>query len=321
MKLLRLIPILILMTSGLVPLRAEVVDGIVAIINNTVITRQQVQDFAAPAIDSLRRTYADDQSAYDAQLNSALTNSLELLIERALILHDFDVEGYHLPDSYVDQMVNDRIRERFGDRVTLTKSLEAQGETYAQFREDVRDQYIESALRAKNVSQEVIISPFQMENYYHSHQNDFKVEDQIKLRMIVLKKTSSDDTNTVALGREIITEIKNGATFAQMASVYSQGSQQKEAGEWGWIERSTLRPELAQAALPLQPGQISGVIDTPDTCYIMLVEDKRAAHVKTLNEVRDSIENTLRAQEEARLDRQWIDSLKKKTFILYYPSY
>ncbi|HEY1663977.1 MAG TPA: peptidylprolyl isomerase [Verrucomicrobiae bacterium] len=319
MKLLRLIPILILMTGGVVPLRAEVVDGVVAIINDKVITRQQVQDFAAPAIDSLRRTYADNQMAYETQLNSALTNSLELLIERDLILHDFDVEGYHLPDSVVDQLVDERIRERFGDRVSLTKTLVAQGETYAQFREDVRDQYIESALRAKNVSQEVIISPFQMENYYVSHQNDFKVEDQIKLRMIVLKKSSSDDTNTAALAREIISEIKNGATFAQMASVYSQGSQKKDAGEWGWIERSSLRPELAQAALPLQAGQISDVIDTPDTCYVMLVEDKRVAHVKTLNEVRDSIESTLRAQEEARLERQWIDSLKKKTFIRIFP--
>lgn len=319
MKLLRLIPILILMSGGIVPLRAEMVDGVVAVINDKVITRQQVQDFAAPAIDSLRRTYADDQEAFDAQLNSALTNSLELLIERDLILHDFDVEGYRLPDSVVDELVADRIRERFGDRVTLTKTLQAEGETYEQFREDVRDQYIESALRAKNVAQEVIISPFQVENYYSAHQNDFKVADQIKLRMIVLKKDSPDDTNTPALGREIIAEIKNGASFAQMASVYSQGSQQKDAGEWGWIERSTLRPELAQAALPLQTGQVSDVIDTPDACYIMLVEDKRAAHVKTLNEVRDDVEKTLRAQEEARLERQWIDSLKKKTFILIYP--
>src|SRR5580700_2912909 len=99
MKLLRLIPILILMSGGIVPLRAEMVDGVVAVINDKVITRQQVQAFAAPAIDSLRRTYADDQEAFDAQLNSALTNSLELLIERDLILHDFDVEGYQLPDS------------------------------------------------------------------------------------------------------------------------------------------------------------------------------------------------------------------------------
>jgi parvulin-like peptidyl-prolyl isomerase len=319
MKLFRFVLIIVLVLAGVAPSRAEMVDGVVAVINDKVITRQQVQEFAAPAIESLHNAYGSDQEAYDTQLNSALTNSLELLIERDLILHDFDVEGYHLPDSVVDELVDDRVRERFGDRVTLTKTLQAEGETYEQFREDIRDQYIESALRSKNVSQEVIISPFQVENYYAAHQADFKVEDQIKLRMIVLKKTDPDDTNTVALGHEIITQINNGATFAQMASVYSQGSQQKEAGEWGWIERSSLRPELAQAALPLQSGQLSDVIDTPDSCYIMLVEDKRLAHVKALNDVRDEIEKTLRSQEEARLERQWIDSLKKKTFIRIFP--
>ncbi len=319
MKLSRFILVLALALAAAAPARANIVDGIVAVINNTVITRQQLQDFAKPAIDALNRTYADDPAAFDAHLNSVLTNSLELLIERELIMTDFNVEGYRLPDSVVDELVQDRIRELGDDQVSLIKSLQAEDETYAQFREDVRDQYIEAALRDKNVAQEVIISPFQVENYYHAHLDDFKVEDEIKLRMIVLKKSSPDDTNTPALGSEIITEIKNGATFAQMASVYSQGSQQQEAGEWGWIERSTLRSELADAALPLRPGQMSGVIDTSDSCYIMLVEDKRPAHVKSLNEVRDDIEKTLGAQERARLERQWIDSLKKKTFIEIFP--
>ena len=128
MKLFRFIPIFFLL-AGCLPLRADPVDGIVAVINDTVITSQQVQEFAKPAIESLANTYGDNQTAYDAQYNSILTNSLELLIERDLILHDFDVEGYHLPDSYVvDELVDERIRERYmGDRVTLIKDLQSPG--------------------------------------------------------------------------------------------------------------------------------------------------------------------------------------------------
>ena len=51
-------------------------------------------------------------------------------------------------------------------------------------------------MRSKNVSQEIVISPYKIENYYLAHQDDFKVGDQIKLRMIVLNKSSGDDTNT-----------------------------------------------------------------------------------------------------------------------------
>jgi hypothetical protein len=50
----------------------------------------------------------------------------------------------------------------------------------------------------------------------------------------------------------------------------------------------------------------------------MLVEDKLAAHAKPLTEVRNDIEKTLRVQEQAKLQTQWIEGLKKKTFIRYF---
>jgi hypothetical protein len=51
----------------------------------------------------------------------------------------------------------------------------------------------------------------------------------------------------------------------------------------------------------------------------MLVEQTRPAHVKPLNEVRDEIEATLRAQQRKQLEEQWIDRLKQKTFVLKFP--
>jgi parvulin-like peptidyl-prolyl isomerase len=300
------------------PLRAELADGVKAVVNDTVVTYSQVEEFTAPAADALRRQYADEPDLFQQKLNDALGDSLEQLVERQLILRSFDTEGYQLPESVVDQLVQDRIRERFGDRVTFIKTLQAQGMTVEQFRKDVRDQYIVTALRQKNVSSEIVISPFKVETYYKAHQDDFKMEDQIKLRMIVLNKTAPDDTNTLQRATEILGEIKGGASFQEMASVYSEGSQKSQGGDWGWVERSVLRKDLADAAFALKPGQVSGVIDTPQSVYLMLVEQTKLAHAKPLDEVRDEIEKTLRTQEQARLEKQWIEGLKKKTFIRYF---
>jgi parvulin-like peptidyl-prolyl isomerase len=319
MKIFRFIPILALALCTGPRLHAEVVDGVLAVINDTVITRQQVEDFIGPALDSLRREYAGQpEAAFQQKLTGAINDGLEQLVERQLILHDFDVEGYRLPDSVVDDLVQDRIRERFTDRVTLMKTLQAQGETFESFRKDVRDQYIVSALRAKNIAQEIVISPNRVGSYYLAHQDDFKVEDEIKLRMIVLNKTSADDTNTVSLAREIRDKIKEGAAFTEMASIYSQDTLRSQGGDRGWIERSVLRKDLADVAFALQPGQVSDVVETPDTCYLMLVEQTRLAHFKPLADVRDEIEKSLRAQEQSRLEKQWIAKLKAKTFILYF---
>jgi parvulin-like peptidyl-prolyl isomerase len=182
----------------------------------------------------------------------------------------------------------------------------------------LRDQYIESALRNQNVQREIIISPYKVETYYNAHLEDFKVDDQVKLRMIVLTKTTADDTNTIKLAREIQTKIKEGATFPEMATVYSQGSQQHQGGDWGWVEPAKLRPELATVAATLKPGETSDAIDTADSIYLMFVEDKKTAHAKPLADVRAEIEKSLRTQQQAQLQKQWIDGLKKKTFIRYF---
>jgi peptidyl-prolyl cis-trans isomerase SurA len=298
--------------------RAELADGVKAIVNDTVITYAQVQDFIAPATESLQRQYAGQPDLYSQKLSALLNDGLEQLVERALILHDFETAGYKLPDSLADDLVQDRIRALYlGDRVTLMKTLQAQGMTLEQFRKNVLDQWIETQMRRKNVPQEIFISPFKVENYYLAHQDDFKVEDEIQLRMIVLNKTSADDTNTLPLANEILAKIRAGATFQEMASVYSQGSPQKEGGDL--YERSALRKELADTAFALKPGQVSDVIETPDSDYIVLVDQIYPAHVKPLGDIRDDIEKNLRTQEQTRIEKQWIDQLKKKAFIRIIP--
>jgi peptidyl-prolyl cis-trans isomerase SurA len=298
------------------PLRAELVDGINAVVNDGIITYAEVEDFTLLAKETLRREYAGEQEKFQQKRDALLNDGLEQLIERQLILHDFDVEGYRLPESAVDELVQEHIRGRFGDRITLMKTLQAQGQTYEKFRKDARDQYVVSALRAKNMSSgKIIVSPYKVETYYLNHQDDFKVEDQVKLRMIVLNKTPGDDTNTVALAGEILAKIKEGATFQEMATVYSQGPQRSQGGDYDWVGRSVLRKELADAAFALKPGQVSGVIDTPETCYLVLVEQTRPTHVKPLKDVRTEIEVALRTQAQNQLEQQWIAKLKKKTFI------
>ncbi|HUC85880.1 MAG TPA: peptidyl-prolyl cis-trans isomerase [Candidatus Acidoferrales bacterium] len=316
MKLLRFI--LVLAASSVPALsRAEVADGIKAVVNDKVITYAEVEDYARSAASALRQQYASQPDVFQQKLNQLLNDALDQLVERQLILHSFDTDGYKLPDGVVDELVQEHIRQDFGDRVTLMKTLQARGLTFEQYREQIRDQYITTALRRQTVEREVIVSPAKILDYYQSHQSDYKVEDQVKLRMIVLNKPSATDTNAIGFAHEIQMKLKDGATFADLATIYSQGSQQHQGGDWGWVERSVLRKELAEVAFSLKPGQVSDPVDTSDAVYLMLVEDKKSAHPKPLADVRNDIEKTLRTQQQARLQQQWIDGLKKKTFVRY----
>jgi hypothetical protein len=312
--------ILGLTVGAAVSVRAQtaVVDGVKGVVSARVVTFSEVEDYSRPAADTLRRQYSAQPDVFQQKLNDTLNDSLEQLVERALILKSFDTDGYKLPEAVVDELVQERIRERFGDRVTFMKTLQAQGMTVEQFRKQVREQYIESALRNQNVQREVFISPYKIESYYKANPDDFRLEDQIKLRMIVLTKSSPDDTNVIKLAREIQAKIKDGTPFTEMAAIYSQGSQQHQGGDWGWVQRSVLRKELADVAFTLTPGTVSDLVDTPDTCYLMFVEDKHSSHVRPLLDVAAEIEKILRLKQQAKLQKDWIEGLKKKTFIRYF---
>ena len=298
--------------------RAELASGIKAIVHDSVITYQEVDLFAAPAVDVARRQFRSDREGFLKKVNDLLGESLDQLVERQLILHDFQAAGYNLPESIIDEAVKERVRERYGDRKTLTKTLQAQGMTYERFRQQMRDQIVVEALRSKNISSEIIVSPHKIEKYYNEHGTNYQVEDQVKLRMIVLNKTSEGDEQTRKLADDILTKLKDGAKFTEMASVYSQGSQRTQQGDWGWGTRASLKKELADVAFTLKAGEISPVIETPTALFIMLVEESKPAHVRPIGEVRDEIEKNMLVDERARLDKQYTDKLKKKTFVRYF---
>lgn len=327
MKMFRFIPALAILFCAVPRLPAQLSgddelpreDAIMAVINDAIITTYQLWDYIGSARVALKQqTAGQPQAAYQQKFTGLVNDGLEQLVERQLILRDFTDEGYRMPDSYLEELVQERIRDNYSDRVTLIKTLQADGKTYESFRQEVRDQAVVTFMRSKNILQEIIISPYKIQVYYQAHQEDFKVDEQIKLRMIVLTNAVSGDTNTLNLAREIRDKIKDGASFADMANVYSQDPQRGPGGERGWVERSVLRKELADAAATLATNQVSDVVETPDACYLLFIEEKRPAHFKPLNEVRDEIERNLRAQEQSRLEKQWIAKLKAKSFILYF---
>jgi peptidyl-prolyl cis-trans isomerase SurA len=300
---------------------AELVDGIQAIVHDSIITFLEVDDASERIVKQLQIQYERQPDVLRRQVATAVKETTEELQERQLILHEFQTAGYNMPESIIDEQFDNYVKEKYhGDRVAFIKTLQEEGITLEKARRDYRETFIVEQMRYKNISSAIMISPHKIETYYIEHKDEFKEEDKVKLRMIVLTNApESDTTQTRKLAEEILAKLNEGATFADMASLYSQGSQARQGGEWDWVEKSVLRKELADAASSLKPGEKSGVIETPGAFYIMLLEDKREERVMPLPDVRDQIEKLLLAKERTRLQQAWIAKLKKKTFIREFP--
>ncbi len=249
----------------------QLVNAIQAVVHDSVITFAELQDRMAPVKDVLIRQHRGQPELLQQKVTTALNENLEQLIERQLILQDFREKfsqkeqqdhANKIINKDIDKGIAEEIRSELGgDRVAFVRTLRARGITLERHRQQIRDRIIASWLRQENISSEIIISPYKVEEYYLSRRDEFKVQEEVKLRMIVLKCAGeSEAAQTRARAEDILRKIKEGATFEEMAGANSEGSQRSQGGDWGWWELTNLSRSMADMARSLQAGQYSGVL-------------------------------------------------------------
>jgi parvulin-like peptidyl-prolyl isomerase len=293
----------------------EVLDGVAAVVNGDVITFSQVREVVGGRERALREQLRGEELV--AKLKEVRTAALNDLIDRQLVLQEFKKKSFSIPDYYLDERVQQIVRQEFGgDRQAFVRTLEAQGYSLAKFREVEKEKVIVQAMRQQITSKAVIMVPPQkIEAYYRENRERYASPDSVKLRMICIKRGANESGAKRQMADEIRNKIKEGAAFDQMAQMYSEDSSQDSGGDWGWIDRKTLNPKLTDAAFGLKAGQVSEVLEIGDSYYILLVEARKNAEVKPLSELRDDIEKELTALERQKIQDKWIAGLREKAHI------
>lgn len=302
--------------------KAEIIDGVAAIVNRDVITISQVRELVGARERSLREVYSG-QELQDKVKEMRLA-ALKDLIDRQLILQEFrkmQEKGANIPDYVIDDRVQTIIREEFGgDRSAFVRTLQAQGYTLTRFKEIEREKIIVQAMRQSKVDNNFVISPTQIQAYYNKNKSAYATPEQVRLRMIVIREGAGGDVPDVGSKKDLVQEIRQkiagGAEFDRMAQMYSEDeSTQQVGGDWGWIERNTLNEKLTSVAFSLRPGEVSPVVEIGGTYYILMVEAKKNASVKPISDVREEIEKNLIQQERMKAQQRWLDALREKAYI------
>jgi peptidyl-prolyl cis-trans isomerase SurA len=294
----------------------QVVDGIAAIVNGEVITYSQVRSLSAPREKLLRSQLTGKD--LENKLLELRQLALRDLVDRRLVIQAFKKESYQIPDHFVDQRMQEIIRESFGgDRNTFVKTLEAQNYTLGEFKEKEMERMIVAAMRSHNVKTNSIVSPIKIEDYYRKHHEEFTTKEQIKLRMIMIsgQKDTASAPAQKALAEEVLGRLASGAEFDRTAQVYSEDSTRDNGGDWGWIERNTLAAPLEKFAFNMPVGRISNIIEYAGNYYILKVEDKHGGTTRSLAEARSDIEKKLLQVEAQGIQERWIASLRAKAYI------
>jgi peptidyl-prolyl cis-trans isomerase SurA len=315
---------------GLVPLLAlavplkgaeEVINGIAAVVNGDVITFSQVRELVAAREKSASEIYQGAE--LQKKIQEMRKEAVKDLIDRALVLQEFKKKEFNIPAYIIDDSVQRIIRQEFGgDRTAFVRTLQAQGYTMARFRDVEKDKMIVQAMRQAKTSENIIVSPVKIREFYNRNSAAYTTPEQVKLRMIVLREgaTAGDAPADPSLSKkEMATEIREklagGAEFDRLAQMYSEDSTNETGGDWGWVERKTLNEDLSKVAFSLKPGEVSQVIPLDNAYYILMVEAKKPAITKPLSEVQPEIVQALVQEEKLKAQERWLKTLREKAYI------
>jgi peptidyl-prolyl cis-trans isomerase D len=163
------------------------------------------------------------------------------------------------------------------------------------------------------------VSKEDLQAYYDQHRDDYRVPEQVSVSHILIKTPlPGPDGKVDAKGTEdarkkaedVLKQLKAGGNFADLARKYSEDpGSGKNGGSLGWIGRGRTVPEFEKAAFSLAKGSTSDLVQSSYGFHIIRVDDKQAAHVKTLDEVKDQIEESIKQQKAAQAAANQVNAL------------
>jgi hypothetical protein len=261
--------------------------------------------------------------AAKAKIRDIRTRAVNDLIDRQLILQEFQKLKGQIPEYVVEERVNSIIRDDYGgDRSVFLKDIALRGQTIDQFRKSVEEQVIVQAMRQREVKGDPMIPEGRVASYYHEHQQEWTQGDEVKLKMLKMKDDGNGDKRKMI--EEIHDKVVRGADFGDMARIYSEDSNQDNNGDWGWVKRGDLAGDLNRIVFTLPTGKVSDVIALTDpesnqrNFYLLLAEAKKPGVTKPLSELRPDIERRLMQEERQKMQQSWINRLRKKAYIKIY---
>ncbi len=285
------------------PARAKVMDRIVAVINDEVITLSELNAAVALARSSLK----DDPSGRSGRKVSR-EKVLKDLVKEKLIKQASDKVGIEVSEEEIDNAVKE-IKDQNGfSQKELLLALAASGLTYDEYRARLKEQIRSVKFMDMKFRSKIDIKPDEVDNYYRQHLDEFYGPPSYRISVIFIdgakKKRLEERTAKVmrGLGRK--------KSFAGLARLYSDDESASSGGDLGYVKAGELDESLERAILKLNVGEVSPPIKKPEGTYFVKFVEYRPGEPAPLREVRGKIYKKLFDRTFNEMVESWFEEEK-----------
>ncbi len=285
-------------------------DSIIAVVEDDVV-------LASEMLERLERIRNQFQ-ANNANLppNDILVSQLmERLIIESLQLQEAARRGIDVGDERLTQAVGSYAEQANMNIEQFSDALTADGYSYAQFREQIRQEMIISGLQRNVVNRRITITDQDISDLLNSPYYQQLLSDEFRVGHILLAVDSSATEAALVeiekSAQEIVKELKNGSDFSQMAVAKSAGAKALEGGDLGWRRAGELPSLFAEIVLEMEPGDVAEPIRSASGVHVIKLLEQRGAGMQ--KEIQTSLRHILVQPSEIRDENE----TKKLIDIIY----
>lgn len=271
---------------------AEVVDEIVAKVNDDIVTKSDLEAEEQGLLQELYRHYSG--SELDGKVAQAKRELLRRLIDRRVLIqragHIFDMTK--MQEFYLESF---REQQNIKSDKELETLLTQQGMTMADLKLRLVEEFSPQQVVRAEVAERIAVSDKDARAYYDAHTADFTVPAQATVREIVLK-AAQDEREAKRAQAEVVRArlAAPGADFPAIAAEVSDAGTKKAGGLLGTVKKGDLAATLEQAAFTLPVGEISPVIEADYGFHILKVDARTDEAVKPFDDVKAEVELKIR---------------------------
>jgi peptidyl-prolyl cis-trans isomerase SurA len=299
---------------------ADVVEDVIARINDQVITRTEYQRAQQGLVQE-----AKQENLPPAEFEEKERDLLRDMIDQQLLLSKGKELGITGDAETMREL--DEIRKRYNlpDMDALQKSAEQQGISFEDFKQNVRNQAITQQVVRDEVGRHINITPSEERSYYQAHQKDFEQPEQVHLSEILVptpdNATDAQVTEAQAKAEALYTKLKGGAAFADLARTSSGGPTASAGGDLGDFKRGTLGTVLENATFPLPAGQFTQPIRTRQGFVILKVDSHQAAGTPPLQQVEPQVQEAIYMNALQPALRKYLTQAREDAYLELKPGF
>lgn len=244
-----------------------------------------------------------------------LREVLDQLISYRLLVQESKTRNVSVTDAEVEASIG-QIRQQFPNEEAFKTALTSQAKSMEDFKRETRENMIIEKMLKTEVEPKVKVGQPEIQAFYDQNQERFKEPESVRASHILVKVDAgaSDDLKKQAQAKAdgILADIKKGTDFAELAKKNSDDGSAAQGGDLGFFGRGQMVPEFEAAAFGLQPGQVSGLVQSQFGFHIIKLAEKRAPRTVPLPEVTERIAQFLGQQQQQQMTGAFVGTLKSK---------